>query len=54
MPRDDGILRQGSKGNAVKTLQQNLNKVMGLKLAVDGESVRPPSRRSKPSSAGTG
>jgi peptidoglycan hydrolase-like protein with peptidoglycan-binding domain len=37
MPRDDGILRQGSKGNAVKTLQQNLNKVMGLKLAVDGE-----------------
>ena len=37
MPGHDGILRQGSKGNAVKTLQQKLNKVMGLKLAVDGD-----------------
>lgn len=37
MPRDDGILRQGSRGNAVKTLQQNLNKVMGLNLAVDSD-----------------
>jgi peptidoglycan hydrolase-like protein with peptidoglycan-binding domain len=37
MPGDDGILRQGSKGNAVKALQQDLNKVMGSQLAVDGD-----------------
>jgi peptidoglycan hydrolase-like protein with peptidoglycan-binding domain len=37
MPSGDGILRLGSKGPAVKTLQQNLNKVMGSKLTVDGD-----------------
>lgn len=37
MPSSDGILRKGSKGAAVKTLQQNLNKVMGSKLVVDGD-----------------
>lgn len=37
MPGHDGMLRQGSKGNTVKTLQQDLNKAMGLKLAVDGD-----------------
>jgi peptidoglycan hydrolase-like protein with peptidoglycan-binding domain len=37
MPGDDGILRQGSKGNAVKTLQQDLNKAMGSQLEVDGD-----------------
>ncbi|MEV6593626.1 peptidoglycan-binding protein [Streptomyces acidicola] len=37
LPPSDGILRKGSKGPAVKTLQQNLNKVMGTKLAADGD-----------------
>ena len=36
MPSTDGILRVNSIGNAVKTLQGNLNKVMGSKLTVDG------------------
>ncbi len=36
MPSTDGILRVNSRGNAVKTLQGNLNKVMGTKLTVDG------------------
>ncbi|MCW2504945.1 MAG: N-acetylmuramoyl-L-alanine amidase [Actinomycetia bacterium] len=37
MPSNDGILRQGSKGNAVKTLQRNLNTVMKSGLGVDGD-----------------
>ena len=37
LPSTDGILRKGSKGAAVKTLQQNLNTVMGAKLVVDGD-----------------
>jgi hypothetical protein len=37
MPRTDGILRTGSKGNAVKALQRNLNTVMHTHLAVDGD-----------------
>ncbi|WP_079052601.1 peptidoglycan-binding protein [Streptomyces regalis] len=37
LPPTDGILRRGSKGAAVKTLQGNLNKVMGSKLVVDGD-----------------
>src|SRR4051795_8266445 len=36
MPSTDGTLRIGSSGTAVKTLQANLNKVMGTKLTVDG------------------
>ena len=36
-PQSDGILRQGSTGNAVKTLQTNLNKVMNSDLPVDGQ-----------------
>ncbi|MDR0342114.1 MAG: peptidoglycan-binding protein, partial [Nocardiopsaceae bacterium] len=36
-PQSDGILRQGSSGNAVKTLQTNLNKVMSSGLTVDGQ-----------------
>jgi peptidoglycan hydrolase-like protein with peptidoglycan-binding domain len=36
MPPTDGILRQGSTGAAVRTLQSNLNKVMGSGLTVDG------------------
>ena len=36
-PNSDGILRQGSSGNAVKTLQTNLNKVMNSGLTVDGQ-----------------
>jgi peptidoglycan hydrolase-like protein with peptidoglycan-binding domain len=37
LPPTDGILRKGSKGNAVRTLQRNLNTVLGTKLAVDGD-----------------
>ncbi|RST15063.1 CHAP domain-containing protein [Streptomyces sp. WAC05374] len=37
MPGNDGILRRGSKGQAVKTLQKNLNTVQKAKLAVDGD-----------------
>ncbi|MEU8542148.1 peptidoglycan-binding protein [Streptomyces sp. NPDC048717] len=37
MPSSDGMLRRGSKGDAVKTLQQNLNSVMGSGLTVDGD-----------------
>jgi peptidoglycan hydrolase-like protein with peptidoglycan-binding domain len=36
LPGTDGMLRVGSKGNAVKTLQQNLNTVMKSGLTVDG------------------
>jgi len=36
LPSTDGNLRLGSTGNGVKTLQSNLNKVMGTKLTVDG------------------
>lgn len=35
-PSSDGMLRLGSKGNAVKTLQKNLNTVMKSGLTVDG------------------
>lgn len=31
------LLKRGSKGSAVKTLQQNLNKLMNAKLDVDGD-----------------
>ena len=31
------VLKVGSKGEAVKTLQSNLNKVLGTKLTVDGD-----------------
>jgi len=37
MPPTDGILRVGSTGSAVRTLQTNLNKVMGSGLVVDGD-----------------
>ncbi|MGW1717997.1 peptidoglycan-binding protein [Streptomyces sp. NPDC002156] len=37
LPPTDGMLRRGSKGAAVKTLQQNLNTVMASKLVVDGD-----------------
>jgi peptidoglycan hydrolase-like protein with peptidoglycan-binding domain len=37
MPGTDGILRLGSTGQAVRTLQSNLNKVMGSGLVVDGD-----------------
>ncbi|MEU6393026.1 peptidoglycan-binding protein [Streptomyces sp. NPDC046939] len=37
MPSTDGILRKGSKGQAVKTLQKNLNTVQNAKLTVDGD-----------------
>ncbi|MFD5792333.1 peptidoglycan-binding protein [Streptomyces diastatochromogenes] len=37
LPASDGILRKGSTGDAVKTLQQNLNTVMGSGLDVDGD-----------------
>ena len=37
LPATDGLLRKGSNGAAVKTLQQNLNTVMGSKLTVDGD-----------------
>jgi peptidoglycan hydrolase-like protein with peptidoglycan-binding domain len=36
MPSTDGTLRRGSTGNGVRTLQTNLNKVMGSGLTVDG------------------
>lgn len=36
MPQSDGILRLGSRGQAVRTLQSDLNRVMGSGLAVDG------------------
>ncbi|MET8720175.1 peptidoglycan-binding protein [Streptomyces misionensis] len=36
MPPHDGILRKGSTGNAVKTLQKNLNTVQKAGLTVDG------------------
>lgn len=37
MPSTDGMLRRDSKGNAVKTLQKNLNTVMSAGLTVDGD-----------------
>lgn len=37
MPSTDGILRRGSKGQAVKTLQTNLNTVQNAKLTADGD-----------------
>lgn len=37
MPTSDGMLRLGSTGNAVKTLQSHLNTVMGSGLVVDGQ-----------------
>ncbi|MEV7240536.1 peptidoglycan-binding protein [Streptomyces sp. NPDC093248] len=37
LPASDGILRKGSTGPAVKTLQQNLNTVMGAGLDADGD-----------------
>jgi peptidoglycan hydrolase-like protein with peptidoglycan-binding domain len=37
MPTTDGILRTGSRGEAVKTLQRNLNTVMQSNLGVDGD-----------------
>ncbi|MFE6104426.1 peptidoglycan-binding protein [Streptomyces laurentii] len=37
MPSGDGILRVGSKGKAVSTLQKNLNTVQKAGLTVDGE-----------------
>ncbi len=37
MPAGDGILRRGSTGEPVKTLQQRLNAALGIQLAVDGE-----------------
>jgi peptidoglycan hydrolase-like protein with peptidoglycan-binding domain len=37
MPSGDGVLRRGSKGNAVKALQRNLNTVMTSGLVADGD-----------------
>ena len=37
LPSGDGMLRRGSSGAAVRSLQQQLNTVMGSKLAVDGD-----------------
>jgi peptidoglycan hydrolase-like protein with peptidoglycan-binding domain len=37
LPPTDGVLRQGSSGEAVKALQRNLNTVMGSGLTVDGD-----------------
>ncbi|MGW7253831.1 peptidoglycan-binding protein [Streptomyces sp. NPDC054834] len=37
MPSHDGILRKGSTGKAVKTLQKNLNTVQKAGLTVDGQ-----------------
>lgn len=36
-PQSDGILREGSSGKAVRTLQTNLNKVMNSGLTVSGQ-----------------
>jgi peptidoglycan hydrolase-like protein with peptidoglycan-binding domain len=36
MPKTDGVLRRGSTGTAVVTLQRNLNVVLGSQLSVDG------------------
>jgi hypothetical protein len=36
MPSSDGILREGSAGQAVRTLQSDLNRVMSSGLTVDG------------------
>jgi len=37
LPSTDGMLRKGSKGNAVKALQRSLNTVMKSGLVVDGD-----------------
>lgn len=37
LPAGDGFLRRGSTGARVRTLQQNLNTVLGTKLDVDGD-----------------
>jgi peptidoglycan hydrolase-like protein with peptidoglycan-binding domain len=37
MPAGDGLLRVGSTGEQVRTLQRRLNAVLGVQLAVDGE-----------------
>jgi peptidoglycan hydrolase-like protein with peptidoglycan-binding domain len=37
LPPSNGILKLGSTGEAVKTLQGNLNKIMGSRLTVDGD-----------------
>ncbi|MEU1406376.1 peptidoglycan-binding protein [Streptomyces sp. NPDC005728] len=37
LPPTDGLLRLGSQGPVVRSLQQNLNTVMGSKLVVDGD-----------------
>ena len=37
LPADNGILRQGSNGGRVRTLQQSLNRVLGANLDVDGD-----------------
>lgn len=37
MPSGCGILRRGSKGNAVKPLQKDQNTVLKTKLVVDGD-----------------
>lgn len=37
MPATDGMLRRGSRGSAVATLQRKLNTVMAAGLAVDGD-----------------
>ncbi len=37
MPATDGMLRRGSRGGAVLTLQRNLNKVLAAGLATDGD-----------------
>src|SRR5262249_61252962 len=37
LPADDGILRRGSTGDRGRTLQQNLNTVLGTRLRVDGD-----------------
>ncbi|MFC7484925.1 peptidoglycan-binding protein [Luedemannella flava] len=37
LPSSDGMLRRGSTGTAVRTLQTNLNKVMKSGLTVDGQ-----------------
>src|SRR5206468_7464399 len=37
LPAGDGMLRQGSTGEPVRSLQRNLNAVLGAGLDVDGE-----------------